>query len=122
VLNAPDTLIVNTAPQALLTILDNLIGNALRYIPHSSLIQVDLNVIDHLLVVRVADNGPGIADADKPFIFNRFYRGKDQKISGAGLGLAIVKQAVILLGGTIELDVGLQARGCSFEVKIPTST
>jgi two-component system sensor histidine kinase QseC len=122
VLNAPDTLIIHTAPHALLTILDNLVGNALRYISFNSLIQIDLNMIDHLLVLRVADNGSGIADVDKPFIFNRFYRGRDQKVSGAGLGLAIVKQAVTLLGGTIELDVGLQARGCCFEVKIPIST
>lgn len=119
VLNAPDTLIVNIAPHTLFTMMDNLVGNALRYIPHNSLIQIDLNVLNDVLVIKVADNGPGISDEDKELIFNRFYRGRDQKVSGAGLGLAIVKQATTLLGGTIKLETGLQQRGCSFEIRIP---
>ncbi|MDX1915741.1 MAG: ATP-binding protein [Methylophilus sp.] len=119
VLNAPDALVVNIPPHALFTILDNLVGNALRYIPQNGLVQIDLNVIDQVLVMNVADNGSGISDEDKNFIFNRFYRGRGQKVSGAGLGLAIVKQATTLLGGSIRLGVGLQERGCCFTVSIP---
>lgn len=59
---------------------------------------------DAALVVEVEDTGPGIPDADLPFVFERFYRGghaKRSEIEGSGLGLAIAKEIVANHGGSI---------------------
>jgi two-component system sensor histidine kinase VicK len=56
------------------------------------------------VAVSVADEGPGIAEAEQERLFDRFYRSDPVGRSGCGLGLAIVREAVRALGGTIELD------------------
>ena len=53
--------------------------------------------------VTVADEGPGIPDADRAELFDRFYRGASTKASGSGLGLAIARELAQLMGGRIEL-------------------
>ena len=69
--------------------ISNLIDNALKFCPTSQ--RVDVLVSNNRIEVR--DHGPGIADADKPYIFDRFYRAVATRAApGSGLGLAIVKQ------------------------------
>lgn len=118
-LHAADKLVIKTVPHALLSIIDNLIGNALRYIPEHSHIEVMLESNGQFFILRVKDDGPGIAEAEREMVFNRFYRGRNETCSGSGLGLAIVKQAAEALHGTVELGQGLHGRGCGFEVRLP---
>lgn len=85
----------------------NLIENALKENPNPGLV-VSISGqwhADHC-VLKVKDNGIGIAAHDLPFVFKRFYRGHkhhSQQIKGTGLGLSIVRRAVEAHGGTIEL-------------------
>ncbi|MEU0569588.1 ATP-binding protein [Nonomuraea sp. NPDC005983] len=88
----------------LVTIVGNLIDNA---IDAASRVEVHLRGDSSGLVLRVADNGPGLTGADA------FARGWTTKGDGHGLGLALVGQAVRRLGGTIEVD------GSEFTVRLP---
>jgi signal transduction histidine kinase len=79
--------------------LNNLLDNAAKFGPPGS--TVGLRLRDGELVVR--DEGPGVADADLPYIFDRFFRASDAgRLQGSGLGLAIVKQVVESHGGIAD--------------------
>jgi signal transduction histidine kinase len=85
----------------------NLIENSLKENPNPGLI-IKLSgqwFSDHCLL-KVSDNGIGIAAHDLPFVFKRFYRGHKHhspEVKGTGLGLSIVRRAVEAHGGTIDL-------------------
>lgn len=79
-------------PNALRVLVDNLIENALRYCPRSARIDLRLQQEPDSVVLEVADNGPGIADADKTRVLQRFVRLRPADTTGSGLGLAIVRQ------------------------------
>jgi two-component system sensor histidine kinase KdpD len=80
-----------------------LIDNAVKYSPPGTPIAISANVEDGQVVTRVQDRGRGIATADLPRIFEKFYRGNAlrNQVSGAGLGLAIARAVVTAHGGTI---------------------
>ncbi|HSD85275.1 MAG TPA: sensor histidine kinase, partial [Anaerolineae bacterium] len=93
----------------------NLLSNAINYTPPGGLVTIstDLRTFDRQewITVSVQDTGPGIADADRPHIFERFYRGaaaRQSNAPGTGLGLAICKQVVEKMEGqlTIESEPG----------------
>jgi two-component system sensor histidine kinase MprB len=55
--------------------------------------------------VSVRDHGPGVAEADRPFIFERFYRAEEaRRLRGSGLGLAIVSQVAETHGGAVDVE------------------
>jgi two-component system OmpR family sensor kinase/two-component system sensor histidine kinase BaeS len=92
-------------PQRLEQVIGNLIGNALRYVPTGGQISVRLQRQNGWLCLAVADNGPGVDEADLPYIFERFWRSEKSRArssGGAGLGLAISKQLVEAMGGQIR--------------------
>jgi signal transduction histidine kinase len=71
--------------------------------------------------VRVVDHGIGIAQADQPHVFERFWRGKEQKnrtTYGTGLGLAIVKHVALTYGGSVGLW-SAQGQGSTFSLILP---
>ncbi|WP_085317234.1 ATP-binding protein [Derxia lacustris] len=119
-LDSPDRLMAAVEPAVLHSILDNLVGNALRYVPDGAQVLVSLAAPagDAAWVLGVADDGPGIAPQEQARLFERFQRGRDARASGSGLGLAIVRQAVQRLGGQIRVGPGLGGRGVSFEVRV----
>lgn len=79
----------------------NLVDNACKWSPREA--HVEVSVADGRVEVR--DHGPGIAAADIPHVFERFYRSEAARSKpGSGLGLAIVRQIVEAHDGTIELD------------------
>src|SRR3990167_592584 len=83
------------------TLLQNLVGNAVQYTPDGGRIQVQLEAQADAIVLRVQDSGPGVSEAQREKLFERFYRlGEGQ---GAGLGLSIVLRVVELHRGTIAL-------------------
>jgi signal transduction histidine kinase len=78
-------------------VIGNLISNALRYVPEGGRVWVEITRYENEVVISINDNGPGIPEADLPFIFNRFWRGEKSRSrvsGGAGLGLAIAKLLV----------------------------
>ena len=80
---------ISVRPSQLDRAISNLIDNALKFCPTSQ--SVDVFVSNNR--IEVCDHGPGISDADKPHIFDRFYRAiSTRALPGSGLGLAIVKQ------------------------------
>ncbi|WP_416875115.1 HAMP domain-containing sensor histidine kinase [Kitasatospora sp. SC0581] len=85
-------------PRALQRCVDNLVGNAVKFSPDGTLVQV--RVTGTRLAVR--DRGPGIAAGDRQAVFGRFYRAAGtQSTPGSGLGLAIVHDLVVADGGTV---------------------
>lgn len=88
------------APERIERAVDNLLDNARKWSPVGG--AVDISVRDGVLEVR--DHGPGIAPADVPFVFDRFYRSvQAHAMHGAGLGLAIVKQVADAHNGTVSV-------------------
>ena len=97
----------------LLQILDNLVGNALRYTQEGE-VKVSAVAEDHSALVTVEDTGPGIGEEDLPDIFEPFVRGPGQEgREGSGLGLAVVRQLVQQHGGRIWVD-SEPGRGSAF--------
>jgi len=96
----------------------NLLDNAVKWSPPGGTIRVHLEG-DRL---RVADQGPGIADEDLPYVFDRFYRSDTSRNTpGTGLGLSIVAQAVNMHGGWVRAGRSAQG-GAEFTIQLPGST
>ena len=77
--------------EALRILLSNLLANALRYTPRGGRVDVSCRMRDGQPVLEIADTGPGIPDAERERVFDRFYRRPGEQESGSGLGLAIVR-------------------------------
>jgi len=118
-LDAPETLEASVEPLALRTILRNLVGNALQYVPRGGRVRVSVAAEGSGLRLVVEDDGPGIALEDRERVFERFVRGAAGDVPGSGLGLAIVGQAARRAGGDVGLSTGLEGKGCRFEVVLP---
>jgi two-component system sensor histidine kinase TctE len=97
--------------------LTNLIDNALRYAGRGSVVTVRVRADGGHAVAEVEDNGPGLADADRERVFQRFVRATHEG-NGCGLGLAIVKEIVGRHGGTIMLGA-VVPRGLRAVVHLP---
>lgn len=96
----------------------NLLDNAAKWSPPEGTVTVSL--ADGLL--EVADEGPGIADADLPHVFDRFYRSPEARaMAGSGLGLAIVKHAVERHGGTVAAGRS-PSGGALISVRLPADS
>ncbi|MCU0465064.1 MAG: hybrid sensor histidine kinase/response regulator [Anaerolineae bacterium] len=100
-------------------IIDNLLGNAIRYSPNRQPIKVELTREGDDLVLRVADQGIGVPPEDLPHLFEPYHRAANVGgIAGTGLGLAIVKQAVVLHDGRISVH-SVPGQGTLFTVALP---
>jgi len=97
----------------------NLGENAIAYTPAGGAVDVELRREQDRARLTVRDTGPGIAAAERPLIFDRFYRGDPaRERGGTGLGLALVKSIVSLHQGTIAVDSPASG-GTSFRVELP---
>jgi signal transduction histidine kinase len=100
-------------------ILANLIENAQLHAGGVDAVEVAAN--DGSWQISVIDNGPGIAAADRPFVFERFRRGTasaTKGVRGTGLGLALVAEHARLHGGSVDVEPG-DPGGCRFIVSLP---
>lgn len=89
--------------ESLVSMIDNLINNAIKYSPPGSTVVVHVAREGTQALLTVADEGPGIPPALRERVFDRFFRNPDQNQSGSGLGLAIVKSVVDRHGGEVAL-------------------
>jgi PAS domain S-box-containing protein len=106
---------VKADPQRIIQILNNLIGNAIKFTPNKGQIIVEAGLKDDKIKVVVQDTGPGIPKDDLDKIFDKFFQVSERStgdVGGTGLGLSIAKEIVELHGGQIwaESDKGQGAR------------
>lgn len=104
----------------LAVLLRNLIDNAIRYTPENGRIDVSARLEEARAVLRVADNGPGIAAEERTRVLNRFYRVLGSGGSGSGLGLSIVARIAELHRAHLSLGTGLDGKGLSVTIAFPT--
>lgn len=104
----------------LLRVLSNLIGNAIKYSPPASRVQVGARRQKHEVLLEVADNGPGMTPEECEHAFERGWQGAASvaRGDGSGLGLSIVKAIVEQHGGRVTLHSELGAGSC-FMVALP---
>ena len=106
---------------AIRSLIDNLIDNALKYSFGKQKISISLSEKDGKVSVKFADNGIGISDEDKRKIFEKFYRVGNEdtrKTKGTGLGLFIVSEIVKIHHGKIAVTDN-QPQGTVFEITLP---
>ena len=113
-------------PDALRTLVRNLVDNAVRYTPIGG--TVDLTVLEsveggskHGTVLRVVDTGPGIPPDERLRVFDRFYRPPGTSPPGSGLGMAIVKSIADVHGAGVTLESGPHGVGLAVTVSFPGS-
>lgn len=95
---------VNADYERLTQAVNNILGNAVRYVPEGCEVRVSLEVEAGGVAVRVADNGPGVPAEALPRLFERFWRGelsRSRATGGSGLGLAITRHVVEAHGGRV---------------------
>jgi signal transduction histidine kinase len=100
-------------PADLDQILDNLLDNAIAYAPGR--IVLETARVDGRLVLAVQDHGPGISEAEREHVTDRFYRGRGAPAGGSGLGLAIARELAEKWGGTLQV---LDAAGGGTRVEV----
>jgi two-component system phosphate regulon sensor histidine kinase PhoR len=107
--------------EALDTILDNLVDNAVKYTPTGGRITIRSTNADDAVCIEVEDTGVGIPERDQPRIFERFYRvdkARARELGGTGLGLAIVKHLTQAMGGEVAIRSTV-GRGTTVTVRLP---
>jgi len=108
--------------EALSVLVRNLLDNAVRYTPGNGWVKAGVSRTAAGLLLEVTDSGPGIAEADKEHVFDRFYRGLGSGQTGSGLGLSIVQRVVDLHQGKIEFQSGSgNGQGVRVRVTFPTN-
>jgi PAS domain S-box-containing protein len=101
--------------------LDNLVGNAIKYTPHQGVVSVTMSLHENQIILKVEDSGPGIPQEEQNHIFEKFYRATNAPdgVQGTGLGLAIVKSIVDSHQGRVWVE-SVVGKGSSFFVLLPT--
>lgn len=115
---APTPAQVGASPSEVALVLDNLIGNARRYA--RSLVRIGVLPAGRTVRLVVEDDGPGIPEADRQRVFDRFLRLQPEAGGGAGLGLALVAALVRGRGGSVTAGTG-PAGGARIEVRWPAA-
>ncbi len=112
------TAVVTGDETRLRQVVRNLIGNATQHTPEGSAVRVDLAVTGGEVVLRVADDGPGIAPDELSRVFERFHRAGRDRAGGTGLGLAIVTAVVQAHAGTVRAE-SAPGGGAVFVITLP---
>src|SRR6266850_1621067 len=115
--------VVEADPEKLRSILDNLLGNAVKFTPGGGTISVLARANGREATIEVIDTGPGVPSEERDSIFDSFFRGRAKasgRIEGTGLGLAIAREFTEAHGGRISVVSG--TRGGHFRVTLPRKT
>jgi signal transduction histidine kinase len=101
----------------LAVLLRNLLDNAVRYTPAGGEVEVSVRRTTGGVSLAVVDNGPGIPEAERGRVFERFHRVLGSGEEGSGLGLSIVRRIADLHRASVSLDAGPGGRGLRVEVR-----
>ena len=107
--------------EGLLTVLNNLVDNAIKYTASGGRVTVRWRPDERRVVIEVEDTGIGIPKQHQSRVFERFFRvdkARSRELGGTGLGLSIVKHWVQVFGGTVEVISEL-GRGSKFVIRTP---
>lgn len=102
-------------------VLNNLLSNAIKHTPSGGKVTLNADQTDGKILLQVVDTGQGIAAADLPLIFDRFFQSKQPNApiqGGTGIGLALAKELTHLMNGEIQVESELGS-GSQFSVVIP---
>jgi signal transduction histidine kinase len=111
-------------PDRLREAIDNLISNAIKYSPVGGNIELNMSLADEDILIRVADEGPGLSEEDVSRLFGRFQRLSARPTGGessTGLGLSIVKRIIELHGGRVGAQSPGPGRGTTFTIRLPAA-
>ncbi|HEY5716268.1 MAG TPA: ATP-binding protein [Psychromonas sp.] len=114
-------ILINGDRQEINQLIDNLLGNAIKYTPSSGNVNISLKELDEQAQIIVKDTGIGISLAHQQRIFERFYRvdkARSRDLGGTGLGLSIVKNIVENHNGSITVN-SIEEHGSTFTVLLP---
>lgn len=108
--------------ERLLQVVTNLVGNAVRHTDETGTVVLLSRRRNGGVEIEVADDGPGIPPAELPRVFERFYRGAEERSApdGSGLGLAIARSLVAAMDGSIEVR-SARGEGTAFTVTLPAA-
>ncbi len=112
---------VRADPARLERIVVNLLSNALRYSPPAERVEIGVERAGHRVTISVLDHGPGIAEQDRAYLFEQYYRGSASAgIEGLGLGLHSTQLLVRAHRGRIRADA-TPGGGATFRVELPAA-
>ena len=111
---------ISADPLRLASAVENLVSNAIKYTGAGGMISISAGVEGEELLIRVKDNGSGIAAEEQPKVFEPFYRGNQGRRfkQGMGLGLSIAKDLVEAHGGRVSLE-SVPGEGSQFTIHLP---
>jgi two-component system sensor histidine kinase BaeS len=114
-------ILIDTDPDRLGQIAQNLVENALRHTPEAGSVTVSVRAGEDDVQVEVADSGIGIGEDDLPHVFDRHFVGRQRSVhkEGTGLGLSIVKGLVDRMGGSVSAS-SRPGKGTTITVSLPT--
>jgi two-component system phosphate regulon sensor histidine kinase PhoR len=118
---SPEDPIVMASNDGLLTVVSNLVTNAIHYTPAQGRVLIKTSRSVSEAAIEISDTGIGIGREHHDRIFERFYRvdkARSRDVGGTGLGLAIVKHTVQAFEGKIDLDSEV-GKGTRFEIRFP---
>jgi diguanylate cyclase (GGDEF)-like protein/PAS domain S-box-containing protein len=120
VLEAPGVLRAYVDEEKVLSVVSNLVANALKHAPDRGLVRCSVAAAEGRLRIEVADDGPGVAAGQRRAIFERYRQASDSatRPAGSGLGLAIVRELVELHNGRVTLSDAPEG-GALFVVELP---
>jgi two-component system OmpR family sensor kinase len=112
-------LVVQASRESLHLILRNLLDNAIKYTPPGGRVDIGMGRDAHGAWLAVDDSGPGVPEADRERVFDRFYRVPGTQAAGSGLGLAIVRTVAEQLGAQVRMVASPSLGGARVEVRFP---
>jgi two-component system, OmpR family, sensor histidine kinase TctE len=113
---------IHADPSLLDDLLSNLVDNALKYTPAGGSVTASAGVRNGKAFLAVEDTGPGIPEAERPRVKQRFYRSPNSPGYGSGLGLAIVDEIAHLYDASVTIDSGVNGLGTKVQLQFPLFT
>lgn len=121
-LDIPDELNIRSDKGLMKIVINNVLSNAIKFVPMNGNIQISLSQVGNKTVLTVSDDGCGMDEDTKKHIFDKFYQGdSSHKTKGNGLGLSMVKQIITLLNGSIDVKSSPNM-GSTFIISLPNQS
>lgn len=124
-LDAPEPAEVDASEDRLIQVFVNVLENAVSFSPDGAAVNIAVKRDGRMVITSIADQGPGIPDGNLSRVFDRFFTHRPDttraRRSHTGLGLAIVKAIVEGYGGVVEARNNADAKGATFEIRLPAA-